>query len=102
MFKADPKVIKEQIETLIQQEYMTRDEKDRTNLIYLPWMLASDADSMIRRNFYQKLFNKDKKLQVSNFSRLIRVYMRKSLEFFHMIGHNILTPSKAVSKITRF
>jgi len=36
MFKADPKVIKEQIETLIQQEYMRRDEKDRTNLIYLP------------------------------------------------------------------
>ena len=36
MFKADPKVIKEQIESLILSEYMKRDEKDRANLIYLP------------------------------------------------------------------
>ena len=36
MFKADPKVIKEQIEVLIQGEYMRRDDADKTKLIYLP------------------------------------------------------------------
>lgn len=36
MFKADPKVVKEQIEVLILGEYMKRDENNRTKLIYLP------------------------------------------------------------------
>lgn len=36
MFKADPHMIKEQIEVLIQGDYMKRDENDRTKLIYLP------------------------------------------------------------------
>ena len=36
MFRADPQVIKEQIDVLIQSEYMKRDENDRTILIYLP------------------------------------------------------------------
>ena len=39
MFKADPKMIKEQIEVLIRDEYMKRDENDRAMLIYLPWEL---------------------------------------------------------------
>ena len=37
MFKADPKMVKEQIEVLIRDEYMKRDDADRTVLIYLPW-----------------------------------------------------------------
>ena len=36
MFRADPKMVKEQIEVLIQGEYMKRDEQDKANLIYLP------------------------------------------------------------------
>lgn len=36
MFKADPKVVKEQIEVLIQGDYMKRDENNRATLIYLP------------------------------------------------------------------
>ena len=36
MFKAEPPMIKEQIEVLIRDEYMKRDENDRTRLIYLP------------------------------------------------------------------
>lgn len=36
MFKADPKMIKEQIEVLISQDYMKRDERDKANLIYVP------------------------------------------------------------------
>lgn len=36
MFKADPKMVKEQIEVLIRDEYMKRDENDRAMLIYLP------------------------------------------------------------------
>jgi len=36
MFKADPKMVKEQIEVLIQGEYMKRDDTDRALLIYLP------------------------------------------------------------------
>ena len=36
MFKADPKMIKEQIEVLINQDYMKRDENDKANLIYVP------------------------------------------------------------------
>ena len=36
MFKADPKMVKEQIEVLIRDEYMKRDDNDRTVLIYLP------------------------------------------------------------------
>jgi len=36
MFKADPKMVKEQIEVLIRDEYMKRDENDKANLIYLP------------------------------------------------------------------
>ena len=36
MFRADPQMIKEQIEILIQSEYMKRTESDRTKLIYLP------------------------------------------------------------------
>ncbi len=39
MFKADPKMIKEQIEVLIQGDYMKRDENDRALLIYVPWEL---------------------------------------------------------------
>ena len=38
MFKADPRMIKEQIDNLIEREYMKRDENDRTILIYLPWI----------------------------------------------------------------
>ena len=36
MFKADPKMVKEQIEVLIRDEYMKRDEKEKALLIYLP------------------------------------------------------------------
>lgn len=36
MFKADPKQIKEQIEVLIRDLYMKRDEADKAILIYLP------------------------------------------------------------------
>lgn len=36
MFRADPQIIKEQIELLIQSEYMKRSENDRTQIIYLP------------------------------------------------------------------
>ena len=36
MFKADPKMVKEQIEVLITQDYMKRDENDRATLIYVP------------------------------------------------------------------
>ena len=37
MFRADPKMVKEQIEVLIRDEYMKRDDNDKTVLIYLPW-----------------------------------------------------------------
>ena len=36
MFRPDPIMVKEQIERLIEREYMKRDEKDRTMLIYVP------------------------------------------------------------------
>ena len=36
MFKADPKMLKDQIEYLIQNEYMKRKEDDRATLVYLP------------------------------------------------------------------
>ena len=36
MFRADPQMIKEQIDVLIQSEYMKRNENDRTQIIYLP------------------------------------------------------------------
>ena len=36
MFRADPKMVKEQIEVLIRDEYMKRDDNDRANLIYIP------------------------------------------------------------------
>lgn len=36
MFKADPKMIKDNIEYLMQNEYMKRDDNDRGLLIYLP------------------------------------------------------------------
>jgi len=36
LFKPEPKMIKEQIEVLINQEYMKRDENDRAMLIYVP------------------------------------------------------------------
>lgn len=36
MFRADPKMVKEQIEVLIRDEYMKRDDNDKTVLIYLP------------------------------------------------------------------
>jgi len=36
MFKAQPPMIKEQIEVLIQRGYMQRDEKNKQMLIYLP------------------------------------------------------------------
>lgn len=36
MFRADPKMVKEQIEVLIRDEYMKRDERDKATLIYLP------------------------------------------------------------------
>ena len=36
MFKADPEMVKEQIEVLIQCEYMNRDGADGALLIYLP------------------------------------------------------------------
>ena len=34
MFKADPKMVKEQIEVLIQQDYMKRDDNEKALLIY--------------------------------------------------------------------
>ena len=34
-FKAQPAMIKEQVETLIIQEYFKRDEKERGKLVYL-------------------------------------------------------------------
>ena len=37
MFKCDPKMLKDQIEVLIRDEYMKRDENNRAILIYLPW-----------------------------------------------------------------
>ena len=36
MFKCDPKMLKDQIEVLIRDEYMKRDENNRAVLIYLP------------------------------------------------------------------
>ena len=36
MFSADPQMIKQQIEVLILDEYMKRDERDKAILIYLP------------------------------------------------------------------
>ena len=36
MFRADPKMVKEQIEVLIRDEYMKRDENNKTLLIYIP------------------------------------------------------------------
>jgi len=36
MFSADPQTIKQQIEVLILDEYMKRDERDKAILIYLP------------------------------------------------------------------
>ena len=36
MFKADPKMLKDQIEYLIQGEYMKRADNDRAQLVYLP------------------------------------------------------------------
>lgn len=36
MFRADPKMIKEQIDNLIDREYLKRDENDRALLIYVP------------------------------------------------------------------
>ena len=36
MFRADPKMVKEQIEVLIRDEYMKRDDNDKALLIYLP------------------------------------------------------------------
>ena len=36
MFKADPKMIKEQIEVLISQDYMKRNDNDKAMLIYVP------------------------------------------------------------------
>lgn len=36
MFRADPKMVKEQIEVLIRDEYMKRDDADKATLIYLP------------------------------------------------------------------
>ena len=34
MFRADPKMVKEQIEVLIQQDYMKRDDNEKALLIY--------------------------------------------------------------------
>ena len=36
LFKADPKMIKEQIEVLISQDYMKRNDNDKAMLIYVP------------------------------------------------------------------
>lgn len=36
MFRCDPKMVKEQIEVLIRDEYMKRDDNDKAVLIYLP------------------------------------------------------------------
>ena len=43
MFKCDPKMLKEQIEVLIRDEYMKRDENNRAVLIYLPWTALFNA-----------------------------------------------------------
>ena len=43
MFKCDPKMLKEQIEVLIRDEYMKRDENNRAVLIYLPWTAQFNA-----------------------------------------------------------
>ena len=36
MFRADPKQVKEQIEVLIRDEYMKRQDNDKSVLVYLP------------------------------------------------------------------
>ncbi|PCJ22547.1 MAG: hypothetical protein COA94_09020 [Rickettsiales bacterium] len=36
MFRPQPKMIKERIESLIEREYLKRDENDRSRYIYLP------------------------------------------------------------------
>lgn len=36
LFKPEPKMIKEQIEVLIGQDYMKRDENNKAELIYIP------------------------------------------------------------------
>ena len=36
MFAADPKLIKQRIEKLIERHYLKREDKDRKTLIYLP------------------------------------------------------------------
>ena len=37
MFKPQPAFIKERIEKLIDDEFLARDEEDKSMLIYLPW-----------------------------------------------------------------
>ena len=36
LFKAEPKMVKEQIDNLMTQEYIKRDENDRQIIVYLP------------------------------------------------------------------
>ena len=36
LFKAEPKMVKEQIEVLISNDYIKRDESDKRSLIYIP------------------------------------------------------------------
>ena len=36
-FKAQPNMIKERIQSLIENDYMKRDEDIRAKLIYVPW-----------------------------------------------------------------
>lgn len=39
LFKPEPRLIKKQIDSLIERDYMKRDEKKRALLIYVPWII---------------------------------------------------------------
>jgi len=39
IFMPQPQMIKQRIESLIEREYLKRDEADRTKYIYLPWFM---------------------------------------------------------------
>ena len=53
IFLAQPPMIKERIENLIEREYLKRDEQDRSKYIYLPW---SNKDLVL--NYRGSLFLK--------------------------------------------
>lgn len=41
IFMPQPQMIKQRIESLIEREYLKRDDADRSKYIYLPWISAA-------------------------------------------------------------